>query len=222
MILYKYLFTRFIIGLLVSLSVLVSIEVFFSFTAELKYLAQGNYTFMNILKYSVLSLPKSILIMFPYAVLIGSMLSFGAMASDMEFISMHAAGVSIMKIISIIIIQVFLLSTIFYTIADFVVPEFASQAESKKNRALNKKVVFNQNGVWFKDKNTFIKINEIYSDDNLKGIAMYKYDDNNILLSMKSIRDASFINNTWKLVGIEETIVPVSYTHLTLPTILLV
>ena len=102
MILYKYLFFRFTIGTLVSLSVLVSIEVFFSFTAELKYLDQGNYNFMNIVKYSILSLPKSILIMFPYAVLIGSMLSLGAMASDMEFISMHAAGVSIMKIISII------------------------------------------------------------------------------------------------------------------------
>ena len=207
MILYKYLFIRFIIGVLVSLSVLVSIEVFFSFTAELKYLDQGNYNFMNILKYSVLSLPKSILIMFPYAVLIGSMLSLGAMASDMEFISMHAAGVSIMKIISIIMIQAFLLSTIFYTFADSIVPEFTSLAESKKNKASNKKVVFNNNGVWFKDKNTFIKINEIYSDDNLKGILMYKYDNNNILLSMKSIRDASFINNTWKLVGIEETIV---------------
>ena len=207
MILYKYLFNRFIIGLIVSLSVLVSIEVFFSFTAELKYLGKGNYNFSNILDYSMLSLPKSVLIMFPYAVLIGSMLSLGAMASDMEFISMHSAGVSITKIISVIMIQAFLLSAVFYAIADSIVPEFSSLAESKKNRALNKKVVSNHNGVWFKDKNTFIKINEIYPDDKLKGILMYEYDDDNILLSIKTIRDASFINNSWKLVGIEETIV---------------
>ena len=217
MILYKYLFTRFIIGVFVSLSVLVSIEVFFSFTAELKYLDQGTYNFINILKYSILSLPKSILIMFPYAVLIGSMLSLGAMASDMEFISMHAAGVSIMKIISIIMVQAFLLSIIFYTISNSVVPEFTSLAESKKNSYLNKKVAFSHNGVWFKDKNTFIKINEIYSDEKIKGVLMYKYDNNNILLSVKSIKDASFIDNVWKLSGIEETIVhtdPISTIYL--------
>ena len=52
-ILYRYLFTRFLIGLLVSLTVLVSIEVFFSFTAELKYLGQGNFGMESILKYSI-------------------------------------------------------------------------------------------------------------------------------------------------------------------------
>ena len=103
MIIYMYLFKRFSLGLIVSLIVLVSLEIFFSFTAEIKYLNIGNYNIYTLSKYIVLNIPKSISIMFPYAVLIGSMLSLGAMASDMEFISMHAAGVSIMKIISIII-----------------------------------------------------------------------------------------------------------------------
>ena len=109
MIIYKYLFTRFFIGLIVSLSVLVSIEVFFSFTAELKYLNVGNYHMLVVIKYIILNIPRSIEIMFPYAVLIGSMLSLGAMSSDMEFISMQSAGISVSKIIAIILIQAFLL-----------------------------------------------------------------------------------------------------------------
>ena len=205
MILYKYLFYRFITGLLVSLIVLVSIEIFFSFTAELKYLNVGNYGIVPIVKYTILSIPKSILIMFPYAVLIGSMLSLGAMASDMEFISMHAAGISITRVIIIIMAQAFLVSAIFYAGSDTVVPKFTKKAESKKNIALNKKIVFNHNGVWFKDKNTFIKINEIYSDDTLKGITLYKYDSNNSLSSIKIIRDANYVNNQWNLIGMEET-----------------
>ena len=205
MILYKYLFYRFITGLSVSLIVLVSIEIFFSFTAELKYLNVGNYGIVPIVKYTILSIPKSILIMFPYAVLIGSMLSLGAMASDMEFISMHAAGISITKVIMIIMVQAFLVSTIFYAASDTFVPKFTKKAESKKNTALNKKLVFNHNGVWFKDKNSFIKINEIYSDDNLKGITLYKYDSNNSLSSIKIIRDANYVNDQWNLIDIEET-----------------
>ena len=206
-ILYRYLFIRFLIGLLISLTVLVSIEIFFSFTAELKYLDKGDYGMITILKYIILSTPKSILIMFPYAVLIGAMLSLGAMAADMEFISMHSAGISITKIMSIILIQAFLLSSVFYVAADSVVPKFTSKAEAKKNKALNKKVIYMRNGVWFKDQNTFIKINEIYSDKNLKGIIMYKYNDQNVLLSIKTIKEAFFTNNKWTLKGIEETFV---------------
>ena len=205
MILYKYLFYRFITGLSVSLIVLVSIEIFFSFTAELKYLNVGNYGIVPIVKYTILSIPKSILIMFPYAVLIGSMLSLGAMASDMEFISMHAAGISITRVIIIIMAQAFLVSAIFYAASDTFVPKFTKKAESKKNTALNKKIIFNHNGVWFKDRNTFIKINEIYSDISIKGITLYKYDSNNSLSSIKTIRDANYINDQWHLIDIEET-----------------
>ena len=207
MIIYKYLFNRFIMGLVVSLTVLVSIEIFFSFTAELKNLGFGNYTMPVITKYIILNIPKSLEIMFPYAVLIGSMLSLGAMSSDMEFVSMQAAGISISKIITIILIQAYLLSSIFYYVTDNVVPKYSNKAEMKKNLALNKKLIFNKNGIWFKDANTFIKINEIYSDIKLSGILMYSYDDNNSLSLIKNIGHAEFIDNRWHLQEINTTII---------------
>ena len=194
-------------GLVVSLTVLVSIEIFFSFTAELKNLGFGNYTMPVITKYIILNIPKSLEIMFPYAVLIGSMLSLGAMSSDMEFVSMQAAGISISKIIIIILIQAFLLSSIFYYVTDNVVPKYSNKAEMKKNLALNKKLIFNKNGIWFKDANTFIKINEIYSDIKLSGILMYSYDDNNSLSLIKNIGHAEFIDNRWHLQEINTTII---------------
>ena len=194
MIIYIYLFKRFFLGLIVSLIVLVSLEIFFSFTAEMKYLNVGNYNISTLSKYIILNIPKSISIMFPYAVLIGSMLSLGAMASDMEFVSMQAAGISVTKIMTIIIVQAFILSTIFYYISDSIVPAFSNKAEKNKNLALNKKVIFHQNGVWFKDNNTYIKINEIYSNENLRDITMYKYDENNILSSIKTIVEARYID----------------------------
>ena len=40
--------------------------------------------------------------MFPYAMLIGAMLSLGAMASDYEFVAMQSAGISVRKIITIV------------------------------------------------------------------------------------------------------------------------
>tara|TARA_Y100000748_G_scaffold298710_1_gene294399 strand:+ start:48 stop:1121 length:1074 start_codon:yes stop_codon:yes gene_type:complete len=205
-IIYLYLFKRFSLGLIVSLIILVSLEIFFSFTAEIKYLNVGNYNIFTLSEYVILNIPKSISIMFPYAVLIGSMLSLGAMASDMEFVSMQAAGISVTKIMTIVIIQAFILSAIFYYISDSIVPSFSNKAEKNKNLALNKKVIFHQNGVWFKDNNTYIKINEIYSNENLRDITMYKYDEKNILSSIKTIVEARYIDKIWKLTKTEETI----------------
>ena len=73
MIIFLYLLKRFLYGLLISIIVLTSLDVFFSFTAELKYLNEGTFDFLAISKYIILNLPKSITIMFPYAMLIGAM-----------------------------------------------------------------------------------------------------------------------------------------------------
>ena len=74
MIIFLYLLKRFLYGLLISIIVLTSLDVF-SFTAELKYLNEGTYDFLAISKYIMLNLPKSITSCFPYAMLIGAMLS---------------------------------------------------------------------------------------------------------------------------------------------------
>ena len=202
MILNIYLFKRFLLGLLVSLIVLVSLEIFFSFSAEMKYLNEGNYTFKMILKYTILSIPRSIETMFPYSVLIGALLSLGAMAADMEFVAMQSAGVSVRKILIVILLQTFFISSIFYIVVDSVVPNFSSKAESMRNTALNKQSYFDKNGTWFKNDNSFIKILEIYPDDIIKGVSVYTYNDDNQLSSVNYIKSAKFINGQWNLVDV--------------------
>ena len=205
-ILQLYLFKRFIFGFLISLAVLLSIEIFFSFTAEIKYLNSGNYSFTKLVQYILLNIPRSINIMFPYAILIGAMLSLGAMASDLEFVSMQAAGISVSKIMFIILSQAFALSIIFYSISDFIVPKYTIKAEQKKNFAINKKIIFQRNGIWFKDGNAFIKIREIYSESNLKGIIVYDYNEENQLQAISNIKEADLINGKWILKGVNKTL----------------
>ncbi len=204
-ILQLYLFKCFIHGFLISLAVLLSIEIFFSFTAEIKYLNDGNYSFFKLIQYILLNIPRSINIMFPYAVLIGAMLSLGAMASDLEFVSMQAAGISVSKIMFIILSQVFVLSIVFYLMSDFIVPKYTTKAEQKKNFAINKKIIFQRNGVWFKDDNAFIKIREIYSESNLKEIIIYNYNEENKLQYISYIKEADLINGKWILKGVNKT-----------------
>ena len=199
MILNIYLLKRFILGLLVSLLVLVSIEIFFSFSSEMKYLNEGNYDFKMILKYIIMSVPRSVEIMFPYSILIGALLSLGAMAADMEFVAMQSAGLSVRRIVIIILMQTFFIASIFYIVIDSVVPKFSSKAESMRNTALNKQSYFNKNGTWFKNNTTFIKISEIYPKNILRGVSVYTYDDNNQLSTVRYIQSAKFIKGKWNL-----------------------
>ena len=198
MILNFYILKRFLLGFLISLLVLVSIEIFFSFSSEMKYLNEGNYDFVIILKYIFLSIPRSIETMFPYSILIGALLSLGAMAADMEFVAMQSAGISVRKILTIVLLQTFFISTVFYFIVDTVVPKFSSEAESLRNTALKKQSYYNKNGTWFKNKDSFIKISEIYPDKTIKGISVYTY-DNNQLSSVNYIQSATFSKGKWSL-----------------------
>lgn len=197
-ILNLYILKRFLLGFLISLLVLVSIEIFFSFSSEMKYLNEGNYDFSIILKYIFLSIPRSIETMFPYSILIGALLSLGAMAADMEFVAMQSAGISVRKILIIVLLQTFFISTFFYFIVDSVVPKFSSEAELLRNTALKKQSYYNKNGTWFKNKDSFIKISEIYPDNTIKGISVYTY-NNNQLSSVNYIQSATFIKGKWSL-----------------------
>ncbi len=213
MILNFYLLKRFLLGLFVSLVVLVSIEIFFSFSSEMKYLNEGNYSFKLIFKYIILSIPRSIETMFPYSVLIGTLLSLGAMAADMEFVAMQSAGVSVKKIIIIILLQTFFISSIFYIVVDSVVPKFSSEAESMRNTALKKQSYFDKNGTWFKNDSSFIKISEIYPDDRIRGISVYTYDDDDQLSTVNYIRSAKFSKGKWSLddvIKIDLTVNPIT------------
>ena len=202
MILNIYLLKRFVLGLLVSLIVLISIEIFFSFSSEMKYLNEGNYDFKMILKYIIMSIPRSVETMFPYSVLIGALLSLGAMAADMEFVAMQSAGISVRRIVIIILLQTFFIASFFYIIVDSVVPKFSSKAESMRNTALNKQSYFDKNGTWFKNDTSFIKISEIYSNNIIRGISVYSYDENNQLSNVNYIRSAKFTSGKWNLTDV--------------------
>ena len=202
MILNIYLLKRFVLGLLVSLIVLISIEIFFSFSSEMKYLNEGNYDFKMILKYIIMSIPRSVETMFPYSVLIGALLSLGAMAADMEFVAMQSAGISVRRIVIIILLQTFFIACFFYIIVDSVVPKFSSKAESMRNTALNKQSYFDKNGTWFKNDTSFIKISEIYSNNIIRGISVYSYDENNQLSTVNYIRSAKFTSGKWNLTDV--------------------
>ena len=77
-----------------ALFLLVSLALFFSLVGELDRLGEGGYGIWQLLEYLALSAPGMVVEFLPLAVLLGSMLSLGSLASNSELIAMQASGVS--------------------------------------------------------------------------------------------------------------------------------
>ena len=115
-----YMLKKYLIGFSLAIAVLLGINLLLVFIAELKNIGSHEYTISVLLNYVIYLIPLNILDIFPYALLIGSMISFGSMAYHSEFIAINSHGVGIKRTMRIIILQTFFISSFSlpYTIFD--------------------------------------------------------------------------------------------------------
>ena len=75
-----YMLRKYLIGFTLSISILLSINLLIIFLAEIKNLGINQYDLILLVKYIIYLVPQNILDIFPYALLIGSMIAFGSMS----------------------------------------------------------------------------------------------------------------------------------------------
>lgn len=190
-----YMFKKYIIGFLVSSVVLISINLLLVFISELENLGTHQYTLSVLFHYVILLIPQNFLDMFPYALLIGSMIAFGSMAFHSEIIALNAHGIGIKKTLIIIILQTFILSLFFTVVTNYLAPTFSNKAQIIKNTALNKST--NTIGIWFKTNNSIINVKQVITDRKLRDISIFILDGGN--LSSKLTAKKAIFTDKWYL-----------------------
>ncbi len=194
-----YMFKKYLLGFLLTVSILISINLLIIFLSELKNLGVHEYTLYTIAQYIFLLVPQNFLDIFPYALLIGSMIAFGSMAYHSEIIAINSHGIGIKKIILMIMFQTFILSTLFTYFGNHVSPQLSTQAQEIKNSALKK----NSTGqdIWFKGKDYIINAKTMITYEHLENIEIINISNGNITSLLKA-KEATF-NNHWILNGIK-------------------
>ena len=178
-----YMLKKYIIGFLLAALVLLGVNLLLVFISELKNIGNHNYSFITLVNYIILLIPQNFLDIFPYALLIGSMISFGSMAYHSEFIAINSHGIGIKKTMRIIIIQTFFISSFITIIANSLAPKYSNEAQSMKNIALNKGL--SNNSLWFRSGDYIINVNSIITDKRLEDIMIYRI-ENGLLSSVLS------------------------------------
>lgn len=206
MIINRYLATHIIKGALLVLLILVSLSLFFSLIRELDDLGNGQYGAWQLIQYLCLRIPAFVVDYMPLAALIGCMLSLGNLASNSELIALQSSGLSIYKFILLVGQAVFLLAILSLLTSDFVVPHSETMAKQLRTSSLSSSISLNsRKGVWIKDENNIVFIEQLYPNGNAENIEIYYLDDQGKLLQSLVAQQAIVSSSGWELHKVETT-----------------
>jgi len=139
-------------------------------------------------QYILLTLPGKAYLLFAPAVLLGSLLGLGTIASNSELIVMRAAGVSNMRIIRAVLM---------------IVPRAEQVAEQLRLTALEKRVsVRGSQGLWIKSDQRFVNISTVMPDLTLLGLSVWEYDSNQLIRTVE-IEKAVQQSDSWLMSGLK-------------------
>lgn len=202
-ILDRYIGRSILLTSLLVMLVLAVLASVFAFVAELEDVGKGNYSLSKAAQYILLTLPSKAYLLFAPAVLLGSLLGLGAIASNSELIVMRAAGVSNIRIIRAVLMTGVLLMILVALLGEYLVPRTEQVAEQLRLTALEKRVsVRGSQGLWIKSGERFVNISTVMPDLTLLGLSVWEYDSNRLVRSVE-VEKAVQRSGEWLMSGIK-------------------
>ena len=200
MIIDRYLQRNVHFGTLGALAVLVGLGLFFVFVRELDDIGTGTYDIPTMFQYLLLRIPGRVVEFMPLAVLLGSILSLGALASNSEIIAMLASGVSLKRLLFSVLQASLLLAALTFTLAEWVVPASETGARGLKNVATNStRALRDSEGLWFKDGDRVLRIGKLLPDGYAQQVEVYQLNGARDLQSITRAESAIPMENGWEL-----------------------
>ncbi len=200
MIINRYIQRSIFLGTLGALLVLVSLSLFFLFVRELDDLGRGNYGLGQILQYLAMSTPAKLVEFMPLAVLLGSMLSLGALAANSEIIAMRASGISLQRMLGAVLQAGLVLAVCSFLLADWVVPDSETGARQFRSEARGKNTALHSGqGLWIKDESRVVRVTDLLPNGYARNVQIYQLDDSGGLVATLHAEIAVPGEDGWEL-----------------------
>jgi len=208
MIINRYLVRTIHLGTFTVLLALVGLGLFFMFIGELNDVGEGAYGLPQAAKFVALSIPGKLVEFMPIAVLLGSILSLGSLASNSEIVAMQASGVSLAKLITSLFQAAVVLALLSFLLAEWIVPASEASARAGKNLERGKSTaLFVKKGLWIKDESRVLYIDKLLPGGIARNIEIFKLDQQGKLESFTSVGRAIPIEQGWELRQVEQSII---------------
>ena len=207
MIINRYIFRQVSQGTLLTLLVLVSLSLFFVLIAELEDVGKGYYSLLHAVEYVALLFPGKVVEFMPLAIMLGTILSLGALASNSEIIAMQAAGLSVGRLLQAVIQAALVLAFLSFLLADWVVPGSETSARQIRSSAINDTTAIRgKEGLWIKDEARILHIKLLLPNGIAQNIEIHTLDGQGRLQSAVAAESAIPDGDNWRLKQVHETI----------------
>ena len=194
--------------IMATLFMLVSLSGIIKFVDQLRKTGQGEYTALGAGLYTLLSVPKDIEIFFPMAALLGALLGLGTLAQRSELVVMQASGFTRMQIAASVMKTAIPLVLLTMAIGEFVAPQGEQMARNYRAQQLvGGSLLSTQNGLWAKDGDNFIFIEQIKDNSELTGISIYNFNKERRLQTVRYAASAKYNaeEKQWDLAQVEQS-----------------
>ena len=206
MIINRYLMRTIHLGSFTVLLALVGMGLFFVFVSELGDLGEGAYDLAQIGKFVALSLPGKVVEFMPIAVLLGSILSLGSLASNNEIVAMQASGVSLAKLVTSVLQAAVILALLSFLLAEWVVPASEASARSVRNLRDQSSALLVKEGLWIKDESRVLHIDQLLPNGIARNIEIFNLDPQGKVVFVTRVGRAIPVEQGWELQQVERTI----------------
>ncbi len=206
--LFRYVAREIIWSTALLLLALLALFALFDLMAQLGELGKGNYSFTKLLAYVTLLQPNNVVVVFPLAALMGTLLAVSRLSAQSELTVMRASGLSLKRLAVYAAIIGLIFSGLIFLFGEFVAPASEDTARRLKLSATSNMVAQKfRSGFWVKDENSFVNIQTVTPDTQLVDMRIYDFDVNHRLQSISIVKKAIYeSNNRWLLEDVEKTI----------------
>jgi lipopolysaccharide export system permease protein len=202
----RYIGKQLALTILLMTFALLGIDLFFYLVNELRHVGKGDYTLTRALIFVALTIPRKIYLLFPWAALLGALLSLGNLAKYSELVAMRVATFSVMRIAAAALKTGLILTIIMFICGEVISPKTEKYAQRKKTLALSRgQAIQTQFGIWVRHGKEFINVGVVKQHDQLDNVTRYQFNDELQLEAVSHAGSAKKQTDTWLLENNEGT-----------------
>lgn len=196
----RYIGMTIVLSTLTVMAVLLALMSFADFVNELDKVGHGNYGLVQAGEYTLLSMPRTAYVLFPFTALLGSLIGLGMLATHRELVVIRAAGVSLARIIVSVLKVGVLLMAAAILLGEYLAPASEKVAQDLRTRAMAEQVTLStKTGLWMRDDKNFINIRTVLLDGHVGDVTIYQFDNDHRLHARIHAQSASYRDGQWLL-----------------------
>ena len=189
----------FIAGLVVFITIFLSVD---ALSLTMRFPDASGSSLVN---YYSFYLAEVIYQMFPVACLIGVLFTLSTLNRSSELLAMFSCGLSLMRVCTPIFLSVGVLSAIFFTAADQLLPRFVQLKNYTYYHEIKKRPgqysTIKTDRIWYRSKNTIFNIKTINRQKaTAEGLTLYQFSEAWDLAQMITAAKVELLGRQWKLI----------------------